>query len=809
METADRPHRTNSGNNTGSSSSNELFICFTSRLSSSSMKLSSKSILSPGRGREPSQISLSNSLSRRLRSNGSMKGGQASPMFPAKGKKRGVAAFENPEPSSPKVTCIGQVRVKTKKQSKKLRARSKRRGEISFRRVDQNNHPNNVVTKEDQGNSNNLRDYNLSSNHHHPQQQQQEGLPHRNQRWVHFSLTICEAIRAFGAEFNCFLPCRSSCLASGKGKGEKAAGSGHSSSCGAVFARWLVAVQEGEGKGREIELVVGEEKDNDGMGGDDGRRRSYRRHVFEEIEFKDDNFGAVNIEGPDHEDEARVSVCIPPKNALLLMRCRSDPVKMAALANKFLAEAPHPPGVAQPEAQDEEKAVEVEETEEEEDDQEDHDGKIAAHEQVSSTKSWELAVPEDQENEGEEGGAAAQNEGTQTEEHNEEELMGEKFDTLEATEEERQIRDVGANNEDEGDTGDDLMGDVQQGGTNNTVAKEEEEEQTQETIEDILDATHSSDSHQGNDEEEKKGQLSLEEEEEEEEAQALTGGGNDVIEKAINVEEQGTEQVGLRQEPKPGPEPPEPPAQVQQELLASPVVQEDTEEKTGPALEQLEVEEGGEAEGEEEGRNGSHGEWQGSGTEYPNEQGGPKSNKIESEAILPDCLMLMMCEPKLSMEVSKETWVCSTDFIRWLPEHSRPPPPPPPPRPPVNNKTKTNGPDDDAKKRNSIDLKPPPPAGVLPPPAPAAPNSLQQPHRSSCSYPARPPARAAGTESMSTIIGQKLAGGKSRAYDPLVLTRCKSEPMRSAAKLAPEPCFWKNRKLEPATLGVGAAGLGF
>nr|GMD74996.1 DNA ligase 1-like isoform X1 [Ipomoea batatas] len=46
--------------------------------------------------------------SRRLRTNGSIKAGQASPMFPSFAKKRG-SAFENPEPSSPKVTCIGQV----------------------------------------------------------------------------------------------------------------------------------------------------------------------------------------------------------------------------------------------------------------------------------------------------------------------------------------------------------------------------------------------------------------------------------------------------------------------------------------------------------------------------------------------------------------------------------------------------------------------------------------------------------------------------------------------------------------------------
>ncbi|KAK8620451.1 hypothetical protein V6N13_066929 [Hibiscus sabdariffa] len=110
----ERPHRSTSNSSTNGSNNtttSELFICFTSRLSSSSsMKIPSKPILSPSCSREPSsQISLSSSLSRRLRSNGSMKGGQASPMFPvtSHGKKRG-GSFENPEPSSPKVTCIGQ-----------------------------------------------------------------------------------------------------------------------------------------------------------------------------------------------------------------------------------------------------------------------------------------------------------------------------------------------------------------------------------------------------------------------------------------------------------------------------------------------------------------------------------------------------------------------------------------------------------------------------------------------------------------------------------------------------------------------------
>ncbi|KAK1307246.1 hypothetical protein QJS10_CPA10g01109 [Acorus calamus] len=94
-----------------------LFICFKSI--PPSLKTSSKSTI-PGRPDKPtssSSSSLSTSLSRRLRSNGSIKGGQ-SPMFPASvsstQKKKGDA-FEALEPSSPKVTCIGQVRVKTMK----------------------------------------------------------------------------------------------------------------------------------------------------------------------------------------------------------------------------------------------------------------------------------------------------------------------------------------------------------------------------------------------------------------------------------------------------------------------------------------------------------------------------------------------------------------------------------------------------------------------------------------------------------------------------------------------------------------------
>ncbi|KAE8672064.1 hypothetical protein F3Y22_tig00111852pilonHSYRG00007 [Hibiscus syriacus] len=113
-------------------------------------------------------------FSRRImvRNNSSLKNGEqkTSPMF-SNGKKKGPG-FENPEPSSPKVTCIGQVRVnKSKKQGSMLRdcSRSNYGGDC--------------------------------------------------RRWVHLPMTICEALRAFGAEYvYCLLPCTrsSSCMANNK-----------------------------------------------------------------------------------------------------------------------------------------------------------------------------------------------------------------------------------------------------------------------------------------------------------------------------------------------------------------------------------------------------------------------------------------------------------------------------------------------------------------------------------------------------------------------------------------------------------------
>ncbi|KAF7822676.1 suppressor protein SRP40-like [Senna tora] len=426
-------------------------------------KLSYNCILTPNRtssNREPSHnTSLSSSLSRKLRSSGSIRNGQASPMFPTVGKKKGCA-LENPEPSSPKQECS----------------------------------------------------------------------PQGNQRWVHLPLAICETLRRFGAEFNhCFFPCCTSRQRDHKEE-EKAGGDQRD-----AIGGWLVALQEEE----EEDRIMNREESSE------------TRDVVEDIEIDEEK--KDEFVGEEEEEKARVSLCIPPKNALLLMRCRSDPVKMAALANRF----------------------------------------------------WDST--------------------DQNAEEEEAEIKGSEIGS-------REIPEVNGNEQDEN-----LMG-----------------------------------------------------------------------EKNANVAETSGE-----------------------------------EEKVGD-----DEKVGGESKSKEEEKEGKE-----------------KRETITSSCVLPECLVLMMCEPKLSMEVSKETWVCSTDYIQWLPD----------------KKKKKDG-RDEPKNRISIESKPPPP-----------------PPRSSCSV----PAPAAGI-SMSTMIEQKLMKKpKSNACDcePLVLTRCKSEPRRSSSAslmVAPE-----------ATLGISAAGVGF
>ncbi|XP_049405689.1 outer spore wall assembly protein SHE10-like [Solanum stenotomum] len=644
------------------------------------MKLT-KSMLSPSHARHDPPLTLPTSLSRRLKANGSIKGGQSPATFPTTtGKKRG-SGFDNPEPSSPKVTCIGQVKMKTKKKVRQTRNLSNRRSDISFRKLE-----------EERG----VLIQNQRSSSVHLQAQDQcaaaVAVAHRNQRWVHLPVTIYEALR----ELSCLFPCRSSCFSNEKGKQEdKVNGSREVDNnngqrrCEDVVARWLVALQDGEAddKTRGIELVVTnnvKEEEDEKMEEMQSTMRSSRRHVFEGIEFKDHDDGSVEMK----EEKARVSICIPPKNALLLMRCRSDPMKMADITNRFW-ESP-----ARKETNEE---VEVDEKE---------IGENADVEELVDTENTECKVLEETscvsvdlvENE----------ENAEAESSKDEEKLkchGLTPETEEQGEEESVIKALVAA------VAVEVNSIVDE--TNNQLLESEKKEEEDSSIQSFSSFSE-------NEEDE-----TLDEEQEEERFKSII---KKVIEETLLLEH--IDRADAKQ--------------IQHEH------REEEEAKSDAAFSNNEIEK--------------------------------ESRKQQNESILPDCLLLMMCEPKLSMEVSKETWVYSSTELKQAKT--------------VTKKKKNEIPED-PKRRRSIDK--------------SKQQRLLQPPRSSCSFPATGVSPAM---SMATMIEQKLVN--SVAYEPLVLTRCKSEPMRTAAgvtaKLVPETCFWKNMKIEPhrrATFGFGAAGVGF
>lgn len=606
-----------------------------------------------------------------------------------------------------------------------MRARSRR--EVSFRRTEQGttnigiNSTSTITNTNSNCNSHN----NLDVNHYQDfvQGHPQECLPHRNQRWVHLPVTICEALRTFGAEFNCFLPCRSSCMASNN-KEEKVSHHHHhhtngdanairsDSSCGAVFARWLVVGGEEE---RNCSVVEAEDED-------DMPRRSQRRHVLEDIVIEGDKCELKNeiFEEEKQKEEGRVSICIPPKNALLLMRCRSDPVKMAALANRFW-ECPPP--------QEDEAAVNEEEEEAEEEEEE-----------VRKTIVEEARIPEAEAELEAEAQVEAESKGV-SEVVQQEELQKQVQEEEEVEEEDKQVLDQPAVLEEAA---------VESDSNTETLPDPDNEQNVAQLVqenENFLD-----------DETEPAPKL--------EEREAF----DDIEDKRPSFS-CSSEVL---------------PEQEQESEVA--VAEDSTEQK------------------EEEEEEGEETETTSERSEPEEPETGQESEERASrkENLLPDCLLLMMCEPKLSMEVSKETWVCSTDFIRWQPSEKKPPP---------QIVNKMDGCDEKPKERVSVDNAAPAPQQQQQKQPQLL---LMQPPRSSCSFPAAPPLPPAlgapSVKTMNTMIEQKLVGAKTSSYEPFALTRCKSEPRKQSAKLAPETCFWKNRKIEPhrpATLGVGAAGIGF
>ncbi|KAH9293631.1 hypothetical protein KI387_041161 [Taxus chinensis] len=116
---------------------------------------------------------------------------------------------------------------------------------------------------------------------------------------------------------------------------------------------------------------------------------------------------------------------------------------------------------------------------------------------------------------------------------------------------------------------------------------------------------------------------------------------------------------------------------------------------------------------------------------------------------IPNALLLMMSEPKLSMEISKETWVSREDFV-----NAR--------RPVHVVKMDADGDkdsDDDKENEQSREV---------------------------CNV------EEASNHSMSRMKDQNVGPCETC----FVLPRCKSEPLRASVKLVPEACFWKPRNLE-------------
>ncbi|XP_074319335.1 uncharacterized protein LOC141656369 [Silene latifolia] len=883
------------------------------------MRLSSRSILSPAHHHNnhhhhtsstssATSAALTTSLSRRLRRNSSLRGG--GPHSPALFSDH----HNNHEPSSPKVTCIGQVRVKTKKQGKKIKLRACGSRRAGLRPPLPPPPPSDGGVCGGGG----------------------------TQRWVHFPLSICETIC-------CLFPCsKPSCFSSSNNNNNIDYNNGRNDEveeresggtmCGGLL-RWLVEVEGGGGKRRDVELVVGgsdevEEREREAViererGGVVVMERecSRRRSIFDDMEFDDlfnngiNNVGCGNG-GGDGGGGGRVSVCVPPKNALLLMRCRSDPKRMASLSRKLLegqigdydGGGGGGEGVVEVEVKEEDcvrvceglevvkqkdeglevhseeleqkiecvKLDEVEELERKMEDlevgSEELEGKMGVVEdgvdelerievlEVDSELVGEIGAVEDEVDELERKIGDLE---VDTEELGEIGEVEEGVDELERTIEDLEVDSEGL----VGEIGavEDEVDELERKKEDLEVDREELEGKSEEVVESVkLDEVDEEIGEVVNELERKWEDLEVDSVELERKMEENDGVQEETEEIDEGVENSEEAEVGqgievceakeIRDETveRQNTEVSEKDEQGLQHLKESCLMEGENvavgcsvetfvdEQKVDEEnvavgcsiatfiaeekMEEIENEDGfpelSEDQAVETERDESYELFTNSSSSSTSSEVSQeldlkqKETETESEAIeveeatvaqrslemkknnrpmLPDCLLLMMCEPKLSMEVSKETWISSTDFIRCLPERHR-----------SKKSNKTDCSDD----QSSVSNKKTKPAAVAAQP-PQLPETRVvypgiHPGRSSISFPT-------GGGPVTNLIEQKLAK-VGVGYEPLVLPRCKSAPMRSNAKfLQPElACsMWgreNGRGLEPhrpATCGVGAAGIGF
>lgn len=280
--------------NKGYRSGNDLFVCFPSR---ASIRMMQRSILSPGRIEKCKESS--GGGSRR-------KGGPSSPMFPVLLRRKNASsnevAAEEEEPSSPKVTCIGQVRVKSKQ----------RKGAESLKRWGSHMYG---IRKE-----------------------------------------VCHGLRSLGGESSCFSQCSRS---SPEGKEHEKQ---QSACAGTVLAKWFMILQEGEEKQHEKLDPDTRKQEKTGKFMDPFEelknpcaKNKEKMHPDDEKWTQITKFGEEdgasycgrNGYGGVDDDEEEEPICIPPRNALLLMRCRSEPLRVSLDSSFWMAHSngsePHEP----------------------------------------------------------------------------------------------------------------------------------------------------------------------------------------------------------------------------------------------------------------------------------------------------------------------------------------------------------------------------------------------------------------------------------------------------------------------------------
>ncbi|VAH10314.1 unnamed protein product [Triticum turgidum subsp. durum] len=835
----------------GGGGGTELFICFTSRPSASGLRPSASSkAFSPGRtaagaggasgagsggaaDAAPAAL-LRPSLSRRLRNSGSLKGGQ-SPMFPpgtASGGRRGRGGMEPAEPSSPKVTCIGQVRVKGGKRKPKhasssaaaaLRSRSRRGGglsgsEASFRRGADD------------------RDAAL-----HP------GA--KNQGWVYqIPVNICEALKTFGSCGGRSL-CSPSRERGGGAPRSGAAGdkkrrrapAGGSWLCGAAVARCLLAIQEEEddvGKGSAVGPADEARESQVGlvMQGwdveDDYEEEDETRVVVGEVEVeKEDEILLVGGK----EEEGRVSVCIPPRNALLLMRCRSDPVRMAELATRFWGSpAAATASVGQVDNEGGVGGVQEEEKEEghanleKECEEEARNSAVSADGEVCRERG---VVEDDGGEAGDAGQPESEDESSKRGDIGEEENDGGSRGDAEEKDEpvEAQIvrKDVGleveaAKSESQAPAMVEAVADTKEDAD---APRMEEEVKGRRSVSSCSPSTAlkedrklrrlgstrrrvstSSRASSSSDRVDRRHSFSAEMEARRSSFSSL----KDSRRASFSIDRDGRrwsftiEQEHLVAEPK--------------VLMASRKGKKNSSEaeseKDCPVLvaapnsveEAQECNEDGKEEAtnddaEEDGTTARCGEINTEAEKVETGVDEEKTVEVKQEqrkksGELPDCLLMMMCEPKLSMEVSKETWVCSTDFVHWKSHQGQNR---------RQQKAAATGSNAAASEETKDDLSnAPDDTGV-------AKDTEESTVVQAPANPASMPPQAAPKPPLKPAVEQKLklelpkVAASVVAYAPLVLKRCKSEPLRSSARLAPDTCFWKEDRHRP----LNATGIGF